>query len=100
MRGACRGLASAVFFHPDNERGAARAARESRAKVICMRCPVLEQCRRHALSVREPYGIWGGLTEHERHVLLRNRDRRLRTSRSPRAGEGSPDDEGFIRRAR
>jgi hypothetical protein len=22
--------------------------------------------REHALSVREPYGVWGGLSEHER----------------------------------
>ena len=27
---------------------------------------MLEQCRTHALAVREPYGVWGGLTEEER----------------------------------
>ncbi len=31
-----------------------------------MSCPVIQQCRSHALSVREPYGVWGGLTEDER----------------------------------
>jgi len=83
LRGSCRGLDSAYFFHPDNERGADRAARVSRAKAICERCPVLEQCRRHALAVREPYGIWGGLTENEREQLLRASSRRLR-AREPR----------------
>ena len=27
---------------------------------------VLQACRTHALAVREPYGVWGGLTEDER----------------------------------
>jgi WhiB family transcriptional regulator, redox-sensing transcriptional regulator len=82
LQGSCRGLDSAYFFHPEYERGAARNARTSRAKVICGRCPVLEECRRHALAVREPYGIWGGLTEHEREVRLRARNRRLLAERS------------------
>ena len=69
MSGACRNLDSGMFFHPENERGLARAARESQAKQICAACPVLQQCRRHALTVREPYGIWGGLSESERVAL-------------------------------
>lgn len=69
LRGSCQGLNSSVFFHPDGERGSARARRADQAKAICQRCPVLEQCRRHALSVREPYGVWGGLTEEERREL-------------------------------
>lgn len=73
LHGACRGEDSAVFFHPDGERGRARAQRESRAKEICRTCPVLAQCRRHALEVAEPYGIWGGLSESERDMLLRPR---------------------------
>jgi WhiB family redox-sensing transcriptional regulator len=34
------------------------------------------QCRTHALSVQEPYGIWGGLSEDEREVILTRGDRR------------------------
>ena len=56
---------------PDGERGRARAQRENRAKAICYTCPVLEQCREHALRVAEPYGIWGGMSESERQVILR-----------------------------
>jgi WhiB family transcriptional regulator, redox-sensing transcriptional regulator len=61
---------SSVFFHPDGERGAVRADREARAKQVCRTCPVIQQCRHHALSVREPYGVWGGLSETERNVLV------------------------------
>jgi WhiB family transcriptional regulator, redox-sensing transcriptional regulator len=64
--GSCRGLDSSVFFHPEYERGNAKLRREERAKAICRRCPVLVECRRHALSVAEPYGVWGGMTAEER----------------------------------
>jgi WhiB family redox-sensing transcriptional regulator len=71
LRGACRGVDSSVFFPPDGERGRARAQREQNAKKWCRSCPVLEQCRTHALAVGEPYGIWGGMSEAERHAALR-----------------------------
>ncbi|OMC03729.1 WhiB family transcriptional regulator [Mycolicibacter heraklionensis] len=72
LRGACRGVDSSVFFPPDGERGRARAQREQNAKKWCRSCPVLEQCRTHALAVGEPYGIWGGMSEAERHAVLRH----------------------------
>ncbi|MBH0121909.1 WhiB family transcriptional regulator [Rhodococcus sp. HM1] len=65
---ACRGFESSAFFHPDGERGHAREQRELRAKLVCAGCPVLEMCREHALSVGEPYGVWGGLSETERRA--------------------------------
>lgn len=77
MHGACRDLDSAVFFHPERERGPARAARVARAKQVCHGCPVLEPCRRHALSVHEPYGVWGGLSENERNTVIRDQERTL-----------------------
>jgi WhiB family redox-sensing transcriptional regulator len=72
MEGSCRGADSSTFFHPHGERGPARARREANAKAICRACPVLEQCRTHALTVREPYGIWGGLGEVERRDLIKD----------------------------
>jgi WhiB family redox-sensing transcriptional regulator len=77
MTGSCRGMDSAFFFHPDGERGPARARREARAKAVCLACPVLEMCRRHALAVQEPYGIWGGLSESERDNIIKSRKRQL-----------------------
>lgn len=72
--GACRGVEESRFFHPDNERGTERERREAGAKRVCATCPVLELCREHALRVREPYGVWGGLGEGERrHILVAQR---------------------------
>ncbi|MFJ6617759.1 WhiB family transcriptional regulator [Kitasatospora sp. NPDC091335] len=70
LSAACRTADSTVFFHPENERGTAAEQRDDAAKRVCRRCPVLALCRRHALLTREPYGVWGGLTEHERADLL------------------------------
>lgn len=68
---ACRGMDVEIFFHPyDEERRTARERRIERAKAICQECPVLTQCRNHALATREPYGVWGGLSESERALLL------------------------------
>ena len=70
LSAACRGVDSSLFFHPEGERGAARSSREQSAKEVCTRCPVRAECASHALAVREPYGVWGGLTEDEREELL------------------------------
>ena len=78
LSAACRGVDSSLFFHPEGERGAARSSREQSAKEVCMRCPVRTECAAHALAVREPYGVWGGLTEDDREELLgRTRHRPL-----------------------
>jgi WhiB family redox-sensing transcriptional regulator len=71
FQGACRDADPSVFFHPEGERGPSREARDRAAKAVCASCPVITQCRAHALSVREPYGVWGGLTEDEREQLYR-----------------------------
>ncbi|MCW6006846.1 WhiB family transcriptional regulator [Micromonospora sp. CPCC 205371] len=70
LLGACRGRDSAQFFHPDGERGSTRNKREAKAKAVCGACPVRAECAAHALSVREPYGVWGGFSESERLRLL------------------------------
>jgi WhiB family redox-sensing transcriptional regulator len=68
--GACRGMDSSVFYHPDGERDPSRSRRTAQAKAICGRCPVLDLCREFALATREPFGVWGGLGEGERRVIL------------------------------
>jgi WhiB family redox-sensing transcriptional regulator len=40
-----------------------------RAKAVCLRCAVRQRCLDYALDTHEAYGIWGGLSENERHVL-------------------------------
>jgi WhiB family redox-sensing transcriptional regulator len=80
LHGACRGESTELFFHPEGERGPARAAREAAAKAICARCCVVKECGEHALSAREPYGVWGGMSESEREAILTGRTRRRAAS--------------------
>ncbi len=72
-RGACARLDVGMFFSPESERGAKRTRREENAKAVCRQCPVVAQCLDHALQVREPYGVWGGMTAGERQRLLEAR---------------------------
>lgn len=68
---ACRGPLGNVFFPPTTtERKREKIAREARAKEICSACPVMMSCRAYALEIREPHGVWGGLSEQERRLLL------------------------------
>ncbi|OLT20565.1 hypothetical protein BJF81_04655 [Ornithinimicrobium sp. CNJ-824] len=79
FQGLCRTTNPDIFFHPEGERGPSRRRREARAKAICAQCPVLRECREHALAVHEPYGVWGGMTEEEREEVYR-RSARPRTA--------------------
>lgn len=47
------------------------AQREVRA--VCAACPVRLECLADALDNRMDFGVWGGMTERERRVLLRRR---------------------------
>jgi WhiB family redox-sensing transcriptional regulator len=66
----CRGADPSMFFHGDGERGRSRQRRERKAKQFCAQCPVRIQCLLHSLLFQEPYGIWGGVSENERHRIL------------------------------
>jgi len=84
-RGRCRDADSRIFFHPQNERGAARLRRDRIAKNICANCDVRIECADYAVRAREPFGVWGGLSEPERELIYA----RLDSHEYPRAkGEG------------
>ena len=69
-RAACRGPNHRIFFPPSQlERRSEKRMREKRAKEICAGCPVLQDCRHYAITIREQHGIWGGLTEGERRLV-------------------------------
>jgi WhiB family redox-sensing transcriptional regulator len=71
---ACLEHPAVLFFGLDeNETPAERRIREEEAKRICLTCGVRDDCLEYALSTREPYGIWGGLTEVERRSRLHRR---------------------------
>lgn len=80
FEGLCRTVSPDIFFHPEGERGAARRRRDEKAKMVCRGCPVLLQCRQHALQVREPYGVWGALSEDEREAIYQTERRVPRAS--------------------
>jgi WhiB family redox-sensing transcriptional regulator len=42
------------------------------AKGICLPCPVREACLGWALRNQIAFGIWGGTTEEDRHILRRS----------------------------
>jgi WhiB family transcriptional regulator, redox-sensing transcriptional regulator len=73
VNAACRGSDTSNFYHPENERGPSRVKREMGAKAVCSGCPVIENCLRWALTTREPYGVWGGLSPEDRDSLLTRR---------------------------
>lgn len=67
----CRSADTNLFFPPQiQETREEKEAREAQAKIVCARCPVKDACLEFALSTREPYGIWGGLNEIERRLIL------------------------------
>ena len=81
FEGACRDADENLFFHPEGERGPARRKRDEAAVQICAGCPVIQECRNHGLSVREPYGVWGGLTEEDREEIYAQERRTRREQR-------------------
>lgn len=72
----CRRDEAGLFFAPSKEPTAERLSREQAAKRVCAGCPVMAECREHALRMPEPYGVWGGLTAAERRVVSSRRRRR------------------------
>ncbi|MEU7313464.1 WhiB family transcriptional regulator [Streptomyces sp. NPDC007083] len=85
----CRRDEAGLFFAPSQEPTAARLSREQAAKRVCSGCPVLVECREHALVMPEPYGVWGGLTAAERRVVLSRRRRAAKSAASGQPAEVS-----------
>jgi WhiB family transcriptional regulator, redox-sensing transcriptional regulator len=72
---ACAGMPTEDFF-PAGSTGAA-LDRLARVKAICAVCPVARQCLEYALNTGQ-HGVWGGMSEDERHTERRRRQRQRR----------------------
>lgn len=76
---ACRSAEPDLFFPaPAGGQGGVSAGGQSgvstdgeaeRAKAVCAECPVRRECLQFALATRQAYGIWGGMSEHERRIV-------------------------------
>ncbi len=71
VKAACRGPQSDLFFPPTHfEKKEDREGREREAKEICATCSVRQACLDYAVRIREPHGVWGGLSEADRKQLM------------------------------
>ena len=70
-RGKCREAANELFFLDDGEKGAVKRRKIELAKRVCKACPVINECTQHALSLPEPYGVWGGMSEEDRKKMVK-----------------------------
>ncbi len=66
---ACRDEDPELFF-PLSDMGPG-AQQTARAKAVCARCPVRDECLRYAVENGLDYGVFGGLTERERRDFVR-----------------------------
>lgn len=72
---ACRETDPELFFA--SPQTAVGQADIRHAKVICWSCPVMQACGQWAFETRQPFGVWGGVSEAERRRILRRRGVRL-----------------------
>lgn len=56
----------------------------ARARAVCYRCPVREQCLEYALDTETGYGMYGGCTPTERRALRDVRKGRVPVRVTPR----------------
>jgi WhiB family transcriptional regulator, redox-sensing transcriptional regulator len=61
----CRSAEPELFF-PVSAAGQSLDQAE-RAKAVCAVCTVRRECLQFALATRQDYGVWGGMSEQERH---------------------------------
>jgi WhiB family redox-sensing transcriptional regulator len=48
-----------------------RGKAQNKAAVICRHCPVAAECLAEALDNQVEFGVWGGMTERQRRMLLK-----------------------------
>lgn len=69
LRGACNDEDPELFFPTGT--GKPAKVQAERAKAVCGRCPVVNDCLQWALETGQDSGVWGGMSEDERRALKR-----------------------------
>ena len=69
----CRNEDPELFFPVGNSGQA--LTQVAKAKLVCNRCPVTNDCLQWALETGQDAGVWGGMSEEERRALKRKRNR-------------------------
>lgn len=72
-RALCRDEDPELFFPIGSMGGALRQI--ERAKAVCRRCLVWQECLTWALTSGQDAGLWGGFTAEERRTLRRRGSR-------------------------
>jgi WhiB family redox-sensing transcriptional regulator len=77
-RAACPDESPEYFFPIGNVSSA--VLQIEKAKAVCRRCAVAGPCLKWAIESGQDAGVWGGLSEDERHTLQRRNARTRRAS--------------------
>lgn len=67
---ACSDIETPEIFFPD------RSDPATEALSVCAGCLLVRECATYALSARERYGVWGGMTERDRELWWARQSRR------------------------
>lgn len=73
----CQGIDDPDIFFPE------MGHKTTKAKKMCIKCPVLILCREYAIDTEQEWGIWGGLDKHQRAAIIARRKRDEREGNSP-----------------
>lgn len=79
----CRNKPLNLFFGADSERQPDRDVRVAKAKRVCGRCGVQDECLLYAISTGQPAGVWGGETTEERRGERRRQTRKAAPPPAP-----------------
>lgn len=66
---ACKGTPTNLFYVFEEHRKPQEFFNVSIVKKICYTCPIWRACLVYGMN-EEIYGVWGGLTTHERKALV------------------------------
>jgi WhiB family redox-sensing transcriptional regulator len=66
----CAGVGHDYYFGNEHTQPTMSIKQVRNAAKLCDVCPVFDECLRHALTVREEYGVWAGTSGRTRRRLF------------------------------